>query len=475
MSLKSASTTFVAYINRFFKKNIPLLFIILLAIALRIYKINYAFPFDYDQEVPALAAYDFFINHKITLIGQGLSFEGFFLGPLHNWIQFIPYGFCNLKPDCVPYFYLAISIVALVLFYKVIKKIFGNKTAIIASSIYAISFEAISFERGVNSNYFLFLSSVGLLLCLYKYFLGKDKYLVFGAFIAGIATVNFNPIYIFSTLAFFITALVRKSGKLMTFSIALLAFLINYFPLVIFNARHDNILWNSFIGFINQNTGVPNYFDKFVFLIKNVVVSFYSHYLFQSANIIFILLTIAFVFLGVINIIKIRNKFLLFFPIWILVVLFGFTFYKGWVPSYYFQQTLLSLIVIISLAIRRNFIYFLIFISFFLFVNIQKAIDYNTVINYMVKKDAVNYVIGDSQGETFNVYYQIPLVHNTGYPFLLKIFGGLPQEGGRNLYIFEFEEPSDSLKLKYQKVFPGKKVDVGFDKFVKIVSIKNVN
>ena len=79
--------------------------ILLTGFILRIYKIEQAFPFDFDQQIPAEAAYNFFINHKITLIGQELSFKGFFLGSLHNWIQFIPYGICNLKPPdhCVSY------------------------------------------------------------------------------------------------------------------------------------------------------------------------------------------------------------------------------------------------------------------------------------------------------------------------------------------------------------------------------------
>src|SRR3989344_2582665 len=174
MSLKFVSTTFVVYINRFFKKNIPLLLIILLAIALRIYKINYAFPFDYDQEVAANAAYDFFVNHKLTLIGQELSFKGFYLGPLHNWIQFIPYKFCNLLPDCVPYFYAVLGIFTSFTLYLVSRRVFDAKTALISTIIYSVSFAQISYERSVNSNYFLFLSQVAILYSLYKYFLGKS-------------------------------------------------------------------------------------------------------------------------------------------------------------------------------------------------------------------------------------------------------------------------------------------------------------
>src|SRR3989338_2029256 len=76
-----------------FRKFAKLALIIIIALSLRISKIEAAFPFDFDQQVPAATAYDFFVNHKITLIGQELSFPGFFIGPLYNWVQFIPYYF----------------------------------------------------------------------------------------------------------------------------------------------------------------------------------------------------------------------------------------------------------------------------------------------------------------------------------------------------------------------------------------------
>ena len=69
----------------------------------------------------------------------------------------------------------------------------------------------------------------------------------------------------------------------------------------------------------------------------------------------------------------------------------------------------------------------------------------------------------------------MPSQFNTGYSYLFKAYGKNPQEGGKNLYVFEFNESPDYLKLKYQMTFPGKIVYVGFDKFVKITSIKNVN
>src|SRR3989344_8043887 len=197
----------------------PLVLILALAFITRVLIIPKLFPFDFDQEITANAAYDFFANHKISLIGQELSFEGFFLGPLHNWIQFIPYGLCRLQPDCVPYFYALISVFTLFLLHLTIKKVFNSKTAVLSVILVGFSFAQISYEIGVNSNYFLFLSSLGLVYCIHKYLNGNNRFLVLGSFIAGVATVNFNPIFIFSSIAYALFAFLRKqkSAKIFLF------------------------------------------------------------------------------------------------------------------------------------------------------------------------------------------------------------------------------------------------------------------
>lgn len=472
MLLKSDSTILRAFINKQIR-NLPLLIIILLGLIFRLYKIDQAFQFDFDQETAANSAYDFFVNHKITLVGQELSFEGFFLGPLHNWIQLIPYKVCSLMPDCVPYFYIGLGVISIAVFYFVTKKIFDDKSALIASAVYSFSFLAISYERGVNSNYFLFLSSIAMLFALFKYFQFHDKYLIFGALACGIATVNFNPVFIFSSIAFFIFALVREKRGFLVFLTACFAFLINYFPLVIFNFRHDQILIKSLQNFINQNTATSDYAWKIVFLLKNILVPFYSYYLFQSAGFILELVVIFLILFGVYQLFKNpENKFVFFLPFWILIVFAGFIFYKGHIPDYYFQQSLLPFIIIIAFALKKRIVLFLPFAALFLFANIYRVLDYHSVINYKIKKDIVNYIIGDSNKETFNIYYDMPKGLNTGYSYLFKAKNQMPVEGAKNLYILEVIDPGRFETYKYYKAFPDKNIAIDNIGFVYVISVK---
>ena len=446
--------------------------ILIAALFLRLYKIEEIFPFDFDQQVPAEAAFDFFTYHKITLVGQELSFEGFFLGPLHNWIQFIPYGICQLSPDCVPYFYLIIGVITIAVLYFIAQKIFDTKTATITCLIYAVSFAQISFEGGVNSNYFLFLASTGLLFCFYKYFLGENKYIVFGAFIAGIAVVNFNPVFIFSALAFFLFALIRPKRSVLVFIAAALAFLASYLPLVVFNFRHDNILLNNFLNFIHQNITSEDYLFRSMFLFRDVLTPFFSFYLFQSSSLIFSLITLVLIGSGIYLVLKSKNRLFLFLPFWIIFTFVGFVFYKGWVPNYYFQQVLLPMILLVSISARKFFWIFLTFAVIFLFTNVSRAINYSSWVNYETKKKVVELIINDTNNQTYNLYNNLPISLNTGYPTLFKLSKKEPREGGKNLYILENNIPEYFLKLKYQKAFPDKQVEIKTSSFIEVVSVK---
>lgn len=454
------------------RKLVPLLLILILALTLRLYKIDQAFSFDFDQEVAANAAYNFFKNHKISLIGQELSFSGFFIGPLHNWIQFIPYGICNLSPSCVPYFYIAIGVLTAVIHFKIVKEIFDSKTAFIAAFIYAISFMAISFERGVNSNFFIFLTSSLLLYCYYKFHQGDNRFLILGSFLLGLAVVNFNPVYIFTAAAFFLAVIFKTQKKLKLLTLSLIPFLINYLPLVLFNFRHQNILLSSLTNFANENIGQINFLEKISFLLK-VQMSFFSVYIFNSASSFFMLTTIFLILISWLKIDKLpmaksprfsagdyksRFKISSFLILWIIVPLVGFVFYKGWIPDYYFQQSLVPLTVLIASIASKNIFLFLIFISIASFQNIKIALNFQPSINYQYKKAAVEYIISQAANQSFNVYYDFPPGFNTGYDYLFKIAGKEPQEGDHNIFIIKLIDSDETENNEYFMAFPDRRI-----------------
>ena len=458
------------------RQVVSILTLIVIGGILRFYQINH-FHFDFDQQVPAEAAYDFFINRKISLIGQELSFPGFFLGPLFNWSQFIPYGLCQLKPDCIPYFSASVSLLVLIATYFLLKNIYGSKVSTIAVGIFAISSWQILFDLNPNSNFFVLLSSVLILFTVNKYLSGDKKYFILGAFVSGLATVNFNPVFIFTTIAFFAVALLslRKAGVFL-FLLALVAFFVNYAPILIFNFRHENIIFNNMVQFINQNTTAGIAKNPLV-LISQIISPFYSNFLFFDDHYIYgklvEIFAIALLIIGVLKL-NLRNKiehsFLL---VWIFFVTLGFLFYKGHIPEYYFIQILLPMVIIVATALRNNIYLFLAFVLIFVFSNVQDIKSIKSFVNYQAKKKIVDYIISDTNGETFNVIYEVPLGFKTGYDYLFKIHNSHPQEDGKNLYIIGVGEGAYTINRNYQQKFQTREVkELKIKENVHVVSVK---
>lgn len=457
---------FLASTTKFF----PIIFVLAVSTIYHFWELPQGFHFNYDQQIAAEAAYNFLKLGKISLIGQELSFQGFFLGPVHNWVEFIPYSICNLKPDCVPYFFASIGVISVLILYLNLKKMLGNKTAIIVSSIYAFSFKTLGWERGVNSNYFLFLSSLAILFCLHQYYYGKSKYLILGGFISGIATVNFNPVFIFSSIAFFLASLIPKNRQLKIYSLSLVAFFINLLPLFIFNLRHNNLLLSALEKFGQQNIGQADYSSKAINLTR-ILISFISDYLFQSASFTFVIFTVMLLLLGSYKVFKNRNKSYYFLPLSFIVAFTGFIPYGGHIPDYYFIQIILPAIILISLALRTNLILFLIFIIAFIFNNFSNLYKYESSLNYQTKKETIKYILLDTKGDSFNVYFQMPPGANTGYSYIFKAYGLIPQEGGNHIYFVEQVDPWSFNLAKYRRSFPNQKITVQTFGYNHVVSI----
>lgn len=459
-------------ISKVFTENLKkfrLLFpVLLIALTLRLYKINLAFPFDFDQEAPALAAYDFFINHKVSLIGQELSFKGFFLGPLHNWVEFIPYGTCNLMPDCVPYFFTLLSLLNVVALYFTFQKIFDKKTAIITSFVYAISYGALATDRNVASNFFILLTLTGLFYTLKRYFEGKNHFLIVGAFISGVAVVNFTPIFIFPAIAFFITAILRKKKQPLIFVAAAFAFLINYLPLLVFNIRHNNLIINSLLNFANQNSTKSINMDKLSFVVRDVLIPYYTNYVFHSTSFVFTAFGLFLIAIGLYKLSKFKDKFYYFLPILIATTILGFTAYGGNIPDYYFQPTLIPFVLLMALALKTR-VLLVVFIMVFLIMNLSAQAGYSTDNNYQVKKEVVKRVLASTQGESFNIYYNLPMGLSFGFDYLFRAMHREYKEGAKNLYILE---SSSADSERYRIAFSDKQVTTTRIGAFAVVSVK---
>ena len=109
----------------------------------------------------------------------------------------------------------------------------------------------------------------------------------------------------------------------------------------------------------------------------------------------------------------------------------------------------------------------MVFITLFLYQNMNSLINYQSQTNYQVKKQAINYVAADTKSETFNIYFGFTPGISSGFPYLLKVNKLQPQEGSKNRYFL-----TDLGTGHFKKTFPDKKVDIKSIGFIKIVSVK---
>lgn len=440
---------------------------------LRLYRIEEMFSFDFDQESAANAAYDFIKSGKLSLIGQELSYPGFFLGPVHSWIQIFPYSLCNLKPDCVPYFFTSIGLFSAYFLYFCVKEIINRKTAFISAILFLFSSVVIGSERGPSSNYFLFLVSIFMLFCLHKYYKGDKKYLIAGSFFGGLAVVNFNPVFIFTLAAYFIGAIIARGRNFKLLIFSLLAAVLNIIPLLIFNFRHQNLILNNLIKFMGETNSIDGVLTKPLFLFKEITWPYYNNFLFLNTSPILMLATFCILLLGTYSILKTRITALNYLLIWIICVVFGFSFYNRHIPDYYFMQSLIPFIIITAFLLSKNFLVFILILSAFIYSNITYLLTFNPAVSYKLKKEVVNRVISKSPGENFNVYYNLPRGLNTGYTYLFKATGKIPTDYSQNLYILDFFDDEKFDISGYYKTYSSKIKNIESIGDMKIITVIN--
>ena len=194
-------------------------------------------------------------------------------------------------------------------------------------------------------------------------------YLILGGLVCGIAIVNFNPVFIFNAIAFFLVSLLRNNKSWRIYSLSIFALFLNYAPLVIFNFRHDNILWHNFLNFLEQSINHSNDFSSAWSLLSKVTLPYFTYYIFHSAYFLLIFALLIVLILGNYSILISKSKYLIFLVLTPLINYTGLIFYKGHVPEYYFQQSALSVIILLSLILERYRIVFIILVPIFLWKN----------------------------------------------------------------------------------------------------------
>jgi len=422
-----------------------LLAILLVSLFFRTYKLNDLYIFDWDQEDDAKKVMEMIDNKKPRLIGPRVANDtGFFVGPFHYYFLVPFYYFTKGHPIAGAYAAISIGLITTVAVYFVSQKIFGQKTAYLATLLYTI----IPSTTSWNVMYTASLSLLIFYLC-HQLIIGKNKLFPLLIFLYSFsATTHLVSIsLVFPIIISILLTNNKPSPKQLLHSLIL--FIIPLTPLIIFDLRHQFINTKSLFGFIsssNSSDNPPYLFLRTYWRSLNLLF-LKNYYLIIIERILIILLVI-------VSVIRQKDpKIRLFLFAWLLTPIVLLSLYGGNIPEYYYGSANIIIPILISVLIARVLAaksLFLFSLAILIF-QISFFPSLPTGITLKNKMEAVSYIVNQKQDPVFNVSYDLPLGWDNGYSYLFSYFGKKPSntpEG--HLYSISLASNPSEGKIVYQ-------------------------
>ena len=251
--------------------------IIFLACAIRLYRLPEMAPFDFDQEYAANFAYRVLNVYPIQLIGQGLSVQGLFMGPLYFYFLVPFYALFNLHPIGGTIGSIVLGIITIVTYFFVVKQVFGNVAGLIAAFLRASLFSYINTDWSVTPAFSSDLIALITWFCFYKYWQGKHKHLILLGFIFGMYS-SFHPILFPFYIVFLVLLLIkRRLPKKQIIFLSLIAFLIPLSPLLLFEYLHNFLEVKLLFSFFNSSGSEINRIPEMMNYAQNIFIDLASN------------------------------------------------------------------------------------------------------------------------------------------------------------------------------------------------------
>lgn len=443
------------------RSYLPIIFIIILAVFLRFYRISENFWFDGEIGDNLLDIKNAILSHHIPLHGPPTSHPWLYFGPLFYWLYGPILYLSNFNPVSHAYFGAFVSTLIVIINYFVVKRMFNNRVALLSSYFIAISPLFLFFSRVAR-----FFSIVPLLVYPFIWFLykasnGEKKYLFWMALLFGLM-LNFHyTLLMLVPLIIMVFTIKKIKLTIKDIFIALVGFFIPLSPLLYFDSSHNFkmvtnlLLWipyriAGFLGMYDKNTVnlhivQENGLSFFEFVSRSFIPQTYSIFGF-----LFIVALIVFLFSKLKNIRTISFPFLII----LLWLFWGFLaiFIHGSPPPHYFvpllsipillfscflndisfyrKGAIITMIILITITIVNTRYYF----SDQWFYKENKGLP-----SYALQKKVAHFIIDDAKGVEFNLKRvgsndQFEKNYAQNYIYLLWWYGNEPKEKAKITY-----------------------------------------
>lgn len=443
------------------KEHLVLVVILLFAFFLRLFRLPHLVGFDFDQEYAAMFAQTVLQDFPIQLIGQGLSVQGLFMGPLYFYYLVPFFAVTSLHPLGGYIGSIVLGGVIVVTYYYVVSHIFGKPAGFVAAFLRAILFEKIRSDLVMAPAYSSELAVILTLLCFYKYWHGDYKYLLPLGFIFGLYT-SFHPIlFPFYVVFLLLIAIRRKLPHIKYILLSFVFFLIPLVPLLLFEYFH-NFLELKLLFSLDSTTSAEAKTTKT--LVSYISLLFYYPVkLFGptiSGLLKQILSAILFIVIAGAAIKKIgfwKDRFHIIFLIATIII---FLLYYYVLPThatgYYFlgAKVIIFIYFIASLSLLAHTKKKLLFLGIPLLIvtilNFSALFHLwtNGITNNLADKEAVIKEIAKRQKDNkLNIYYDIDYGQQYGFGYLARLYG-LNPEGGDNVPTYKIILPKSRTDEK---------------------------
>jgi len=212
-------------------------------------------PFDYDQAWAANFAYRIIYEYPIQFIGQGLSVEGLFMGPIGFYLLTPFYLLTNLHPLGGSIGAAFFGLIIIASYFFVGKELISKEAGLIAAFIRTISVLEISGDLNPAP---LTISEILVLLlwwAFYKYWHGEKKALILIATILGLFT-SMHPVHLPFYLIVPVFLIVKRAWPgLKNIFFSIIGFVLAISPLLIFEFLHNFLEAKRFINLFTKPSG----------------------------------------------------------------------------------------------------------------------------------------------------------------------------------------------------------------------------
>lgn len=421
---------------------------------LRLWRLAELFQFTYDESVFAFIGKQMITKGHIPLIGGVTPFH-VHLAPYFYWFSAIGLFFSKLNPVGWGLIAAIISNITVLLFYTLVKKIHSRKLAFLSVLIYCFSVYINVFDRHFWGLMFNPLLSVLVLYSLIQISQQKNKYylLLSGAVSFGFHTDPSTLVFLSLIILFLLkNRLSIKRNKFAYFSLAI--FLLSFFPLLIFDVRHNLVNIKGFLQYVPEvktTTGltferifnsilfIPVMMGRVIYLSGSIDLakeySYCQKYVdTKITDTPFVLLLfsfLAFLFLFIRKDKQTNKQFIFLLKAFVLCCFISILVYKGLLGrlfyEHYFTLLLPTLVVIVALIVTRlaGKRLLLLLTGIFVLLNIYKLTQVKHSYGFQVKSDAVKWAINNTDKE-FALDSLSDCFRYNGYRYLFYLYGKEP-------------------------------------------------